>query len=136
MEMSPSVAWKVALAIVLGAGILASAYAKAPRHAASGTRLARLVACALALYGTGAIASITHHPLLAGLMYGSGIAICAIAIWLSRGNDSDPGWGDQPADEQPPPDPDGVPPMDWGEFERAFRAYAARDRDRDPAGRP
>ena len=135
MVVSPSVGWKVALAIVLGAGIVASAYARAPRRAASGSELGRLVACALTLYAVGGIASITHHPLLAGLVYASGIAICAVAVWLSRGSDSDdPGWGDQPANEQPPPDPDGVSPFDWGEFERAFRGYAARHGARHPAG--
>ena len=135
MVVSPSVGWKVALAVVLGAGIVASAYARAPRRAASGTDLARLVTCALALYALGGIASITHHALLAALVYVSGIAICAFAVWLSRGSDSDdPGWGDEPADEQPPPDPDGIPPMDWAEFERAFQAYAERGPQRQPAG--
>lgn len=135
MVVSPSVGWKVALAIMLGAGIFASAYAKAPRRAASGTELGRLVACALGLYALGGIASMTHHPLLAGLVYATGIAICALAVWLSRGGDSDdPGWGDHPADEQPPPDPDGVPPFDWTEFERAFRTYADRHSQHEPAG--
>jgi len=135
MVVSPSAAWKVALAVVLGAGIIASAYARAPKRAASGRELARLVVCALMLYAAGGIASITHHPVLAGLVYGTGIATCAFAVWRSRGSDSDdPGWGDQPADQQPPPDPDGVPPFDWGDFERTFRTYAARHGHGQPAG--
>ncbi len=135
MVVSPSAAWKVALAVVLGAGIIASAYAKAPRRAASGGELARLVICALALYAAGGIASITHHPLLAALVYGTGIATCAFAVWRSRGSDSDgPDWGEDPADQRPPPDPDGLPPFDWGDFERAFRSYAAHHRHGQPAG--
>ena len=35
-------------------------------------------------------------------------------------------------DEQPPPEPDGVPPFDWPAFEREFRSYA--ERPHTPAG--
>jgi hypothetical protein len=58
--------------------------------------------------------------------------VSALAAWLSRGSDSGgPPPGDEPADEQPPPDPDGVPQFDWAAFERAFRAYDSR---REPTG--
>ena len=134
MLVPPSDSWKVALAVLLGAGIFTSAYARAPRKAVPRGDLGRLVACAIGLYAVGGIASLTHHPVLAGLVYAAGITVCAFAAWLSRGTDSDdpPDW-DQPADEQPPPDPDGVPWLDWDEFERAFRAYADRQRQRRPA---
>ncbi len=104
---------------------------RAPKRAARGWELGRLVVCAIALYALGAIASITHHPVLAGFVYAVGIGVCAFAAWLSRGSDSDdPPGGDQPADEEPPPDPEGMPRFDWAEFERAFRAYADRSDDR------
>jgi hypothetical protein len=133
MVVPPSDAWKLALAIVLAGGIFASAYARAPRRPVSRGELGRLVLCALALYAVGALASLTHHPALAGLVYAAGIATCAFAAWLSRGTDSDdPGGGEDPADEQPPPDPDGLPTFDWDEFERAFRSYV--DHAREPVG--
>lgn len=135
MLVPPSDSWKVALAVLLGAGICASACAKAPRKAVPRSELGRLVACAVGLYAVGGVASLTHHGGLAGIVYAAGIAVCAFAAWLSRGTDSDdPPDGDEPADEQPPPDPDGVPWFDWTEFERAFRSYADRWRERDPAG--
>ncbi|MGA2926040.1 MAG: hypothetical protein ABSG43_08600 [Solirubrobacteraceae bacterium] len=127
MVVPASGAWRVALTLVLAGAIFASACARAPKRAARGSELGRLVVCALGLYALGAIASLTHHPLLAGLVYASGIAVCAFAAWLSRGSDSDdPPGGDQPADEEPPRDPDGVPGFDWAQFERQFRAYASR----------
>jgi hypothetical protein len=133
MVVPASGAWKLALAVLLGAAIFASAYAKAPRRAVPRAELGRLVICALALYAIGGLASLTGHAALAGVVYAVGIAACAFAAWLSRGTDSDdPPDGDQPADEQPPPDPDGVPRIDWEEFERAFRTYT--ERHHEPMG--
>ncbi len=132
--MPASGAWRLGLAFVLGIAIFASAYAKAPKRAARGWELWRLVVGSLGLYAVGAIASLTHHAVLAGFVYAVGIAMCAFAAWLSRGSDSDdPPGGDQPADEEPPPDPEGMPRFDWAEFERAFRAYEARSGDCTPA---
>jgi len=131
----PTVAWKLALAAVLLAAILASACARAPRRSVPGTELRRLVLCALGLYAVGGLASLTHHPVLAGLVYGAGISIAALAAWLSRGRDQeDPPDGDQPVQPPPPPDPDGVPRLDWERFEREFGEYARRHRPRTPAG--
>lgn len=127
MVLPPSAAWKLVLAIVLGAGIFLSAYARAPRRAIPGSDLRRLVLSALGLYAVGGFASLTHHPVLAGLVYAAGIVVCALAAWLSRGSDSeDPPDDDEPVDEQPPPEPDGVPSFDWGAFERQFRSYSER----------
>ncbi len=127
----PSVAWKVVLTIALAAAIFISLYARAPRRAISGTDLRRLVISALGLYAAGGAASLSHHPVLAAAIYAAGIVLCAFAAWLSRGSDSeDPPGGEEPVDEQPPPEPDGLPTFDWDAFERAFRAYS----DREPAG--
>src|SRR5947209_4378558 len=125
MVVPPSAAWKLVLAIVLGAGIFASAYARAPRRSVPGGDLRRLVLAALALYGVGGIASLTHHPFVAALVYSAGIVVCALAAWLSRGSDSeDPPRGEDPEDEQPPPEPDRIPRFDWAAFERQFRDYS------------
>ena len=131
MAVAPSDAWKLVLAIVLGAAILLSAYARAPRRAVPGSDLRRLVISALGLYAVGGLASLTHHARLAAFVYASGIVICALAAWLSRGTDSEdpPSDGEDPFDEQPPPQPDGVPTFDWAAFERDFRAYASDRRE-------
>jgi len=124
-----TITWKIALALALGAAILVSAYAHAPRRAAPKGDLRRLVLSALLLYAVGAIASLTHHPVLAGVVYAAGIFVCSVALWLSRGSDPEdpPRGGEEPTDERPPPSPDGMPEFDWSEFERAFRDYSERD---------
>ncbi len=129
MLVPPTVAWKVVLAIALVAAIFVSLYARAPRRAVPGYELRRLVVSAVGLYAVGGVASFTHHPALAALVYAAGIAVCALAAWLSRGSDSeDPPDDEEPVDEQPPPEPDGVPRFDWAAFEQQFRDYADRPR--------
>ena len=131
MSLPPSFAWKIVLAVVLVAAILASAYAKAPRRASAGGELRRLVLSALVLYAVGVVASLTHHAVLAGVLYAAGIAVLSLAAWLSRGSDSGggPPRGCEPVDEQPPPLPDGAPYFDWGAFERELQEYSRRQRD-------
>jgi hypothetical protein len=130
MMLSPSFAWKLVLAVALGAAILASAYAKAPRRSFPSGDLRRLVLAAVILYAVGMVASLSHHGALAAVLYATGIAVSALAAWLSRGTDSGgPPPGEEPADEQPPPNPDAAPRFDWAAFERDFRAY---DRRREP----
>jgi hypothetical protein len=135
MTVQPSDAWKLALAVVLGGAILMSLRARAPRRAVPGVELRRLIYAALALYVVGALAWVTNHPVLAGIVYAVGIIAAALAAWLSRGRDSeDPPGGDgfEPVDEDPPFGPDGVPYFDWASFERDFRTYS--ERRREPAG--
>jgi hypothetical protein len=135
MPLPPSIAWKLVLVLVLVGGIMAAACARAPRRPLPRAELRRLVFAALSLYAVGVFASLTHHAVLAGVVYASGIAACALAAWLSRGSDSDepPRGGEDPIDPGPPPDdPDGLPLFDWTAFERQFRAYSSRRRE--PAG--
>src|SRR4030081_3038430 len=101
MVLPPSDAWKLVLALALLAAIALSACASSPRRRASGNDLVRLVAAAIALYAVGGLASLTHHHTLAGLVYAAGIATCALAAWLSRGEDDseDPPRGEGPAGE-------------------------------------
>ena len=131
--MPPSVAWKLVLVVLIVAGILVSACARAPRRPLPRVELRRLVLAALTLYAVGVFASLTHHPLLAGVVYVSGIAACALAAWLSRGTgpDDPPDDGGQDSPGQGPPHdgPDGVPPFDWPAFERQFRAYSRGRRE-------
>jgi hypothetical protein len=136
----PPVTWKLAFAIVLVAAIAASALARAPRRAVAPVELRRLVGCALALYAVGGLATLTHHSVLAGLVYAAGIGVAALAAWLSRGRDQEdpPDGGSEPVDEEPPPGPDGVQWSDWERFERDFRSYARRRAgsvDRHPLSR-
>ena len=108
MVVPPSSAWKLVLALALAVAILGSLLIRAPQRAVPGAELRRLVLSAIILYAVGGLASITHHPALAGFVYAAGIAVCALAAWLSRGTDSeDPPGGEEPVDEQPPPEPDG-----------------------------
>jgi hypothetical protein len=131
MMVPPSEAWKVVLTIALAAAIFISLCARAPRRAISGADLRRLVVSALGLYAVGGVASVSRHPMLAAVVYAAGIVVCAFAAWLSRGSDSeDPPGGEEPVDEQPPPEPDGLPTFDWAAFERDFRTYT----EREPAG--
>lgn len=133
MPLPPSVAWKLVLVLALVGAIVLSACAKAPSRPLPRHELRRLVLAALSLYVVGVFASVTHHAMLAGVVYVAGIAACALAAWLSRGSNPDdpPRGGEEPTDEQPPPEPDGVPQFDWNAFERDFRTYA--DRPRTPA---
>jgi hypothetical protein len=136
MLLPSSFAWKLVVVMVLVGAILLSACARAPRRPLPRIELRRLVVAAVTLYAVGVFASLTHHPLLAGVVYVSGIAACALAAWLSRGIDPDDppeDGGEDPPDEGPPSDdPDGIPAFDWAAFERQFRAYSSRRRE--PAG--
>ena len=131
--MSPSFAWKLVLAIALGGAIFASARAHPPRRSFPGPDLRRLVVAALLLYAVGLAASLTHHAVMAAGLYATGIGASALAAWLSRGADSEgPSDPEAPAEEPPPPEPDGAPRFDWTAFEREFRSYARRSREREP----
>jgi hypothetical protein len=134
MLVSPSLAWKLVLGVALLGAIAASQFVRAPSRPVATEELRRLVICALGLYAVGFLGSLTGHPVLAALVYSSGIAICALASWLARGDSEDPPDGEEPADERPPPDPDGLPAIDWTRFDADRQAYASRARPRAPAG--
>jgi hypothetical protein len=133
--MSSSFVWKLVLASALGAAILLGAVARAPRRPIPRADLRALVAGALLLYGVGLIASLSHRPTLAAILYGSGIAISSLAGWMSRGADSgDPPPGSGRSEEpQPPPDTRTGAGFDWDALERQFRE-PAREREHQPVG--
>ncbi|HWF73587.1 MAG TPA: hypothetical protein VG186_09600 [Solirubrobacteraceae bacterium] len=123
--------WKVLLLVGLAVAIVMSLCWRAPRRAVSRSDLHRLVFSGVCLYAVGGFALVVHRHALAGFVFAGGIFTCAVAVWLSRGVDSEdpPDDDDPPADEpSPPPRPDGLSTVDWDDFERAFQAYAARDR--------
>lgn len=126
--MAPTLAWKLALAVVLVAAIIFSASARAPRKPLPRADLGRLLVAAVSLYAVGLVALVTHHSELAMLVCAAGIATSALAAWLSRGTDSGggPPGGNEPVDEHPPPDPDGLTEFDWAQFERELLAYTQR----------
>jgi hypothetical protein len=132
--MAPSFAWKLVLAITLASTIFLSARARAPRQTLAVSDLRLLVSASLLLYGVGVACAIVHHPILAVVAFSGGIAVSALTAWLSRGVDSDgPPPPEEPADDGPPPFPDGTPGFDWAAFERELRTYEGRRaRDRVP----
>lgn len=94
-------------------------------------RLLRLVAahlerCRIA-GGFGVLLLVLSATVVRGVvgeaMFWIGTPLIGLLVWL-RGNDDDGG------DER---DPD-VPPIDWDQFERAFRSYADRRRGSSPRG--
>jgi hypothetical protein len=125
----PTDSWKLVLAIALFGTVLASAWARPPRRSMPASELRRLVLGAMALYGVGLASSLTHHVVLAVVLYAGGIAVSALAAWLSRGRDrNEPPPDDEPVD-QPPPAPDGAPSFDWAAFEQELEEYAGRRRE-------
>jgi hypothetical protein len=121
--------WRLLLAVALVVVIVLSVCSSAPRRVVPRRDLHRLVFSGLSLYAVGGVAALAHRATLAGLVFAAGIVTCALTVWLSRGPDSeDPPAEDEPTDEPPRPGPDGVPRLEWDEFERAFRAYAAGER--------
>lgn len=131
-----STGWKLALTAGLMLAILGSISLRAPGRPIERTDLRRLVFTALLLYGIGAIASVLHRGELAGVLYASGIVVCSVAVWLSRGSErgdgpDGPGGSEPPEDEHPPPGPDGLPVFDWDEFDRERAGWGRRE----PAGR-
>lgn len=129
--MAPSTLWKLALAVVLAAAIVASASVKAPRKPLPREELRWLLTGAVCLYAVGLLALLERRSELSALVFAAGIAISALAAWLSRGSDAGggPPRGDEPVDEQPPPNPDGLPQFDWEQFERDLLAYTDRSRN-------
>ena len=122
--------WKLALTGALMVAILGSVCLRAPGRPIARIELRRLVLSALLLYAIGAVASILHRGGLAGVLYASGIVVCSVAVWLSRGSDRDdghdgPGGGEPPQDEDPGTGPDGLLEWDWDAFERERASWEA-----------
>src|ERR1700733_2253093 len=99
--------WKVLLMVGLLAAIVMSVSWSAPRRAVPRSDIHGLAFAGLCLYAVGAFALVEHRQSLAGLVFAAGIVVCALAVWLSRGVDSEgpPPDDEEPADEPAPPGP-------------------------------
>jgi hypothetical protein len=129
-------AWKLLLLVGLMTTVVMSLCWAAPRRSVPRSDLYALVLTGVCLYTVGGFALFLHRQALAGLVFAAGIVVCALAVWLSRGVDSEdppPPDDEHPTEDDPtPPGPDGLHTVDWDQFERAFRDYATRDRARTP----
>jgi hypothetical protein len=125
--MVVSLVENTAVALALIAAIAVSASIRAPQRHVPTPELRRLLVAALVLYTVGGFAIAGGHPTLAIAAFAAGVVASAFAAWLSRGSDQDDGpGGSDPCDRRPPPDPDGVPTIDWDRFERELRDWARR----------
>lgn len=130
--MAATLIWKLALAAVLGTAIFASALISPPRRSFPRADLRVMVGAALGLYCVGLGASLSHRAAVAAVVYACGVAISALAVWLSRGSDrSEPPPGEDPPQAPPPAGPEDRPQIDWEAFERQLGVYAQqRERER------
>ena len=100
-------------------GVMATgARIKPPRHRVDRALVLRLISVGLATYLVGISASLTGRHTLAAISYASGVVVCSLTVWLSRGSDT--GVHETEVD---PPEPDG-PHFDWDAFERELSGYA------------
>ena len=125
MILSPSVVLRIALAGALFAAVVLSACVRGPVRTPPAAELRRMIGSALALDAVGAIALLAGLGTLAAVVSAAGIAVAALAAWLSRGREGrEPPGGDDPPHD-PPPDDEGGGPVDWDQFERELGEYAA-----------
>lgn len=133
--MAATLIWKLTLAATLGATVFASALIRPPRRSYSRGDLRLMVAAALGLYAVGVGASLTHHAPVAAALYALGIAISALAAWLSRGSDRrEPPRREEDPEAPPPTGPEAPPEIDWDAWERQLGVSSGRrDPEREPA---
>src|SRR5947209_16955263 len=131
--MTATLIWKLALGSMLLGAMLRGLRGPAPTMAIPRRELGRVVLGALLLYCVGAFAWYDGHATVAVIVYASGITICTLAAWLSRGIDPDDppqdGSGDDgPPADQPPidPGPRDFPLVDWDAFERERARWGQR----------
>ncbi len=121
-------AWKLIPAILMLGALVAGFLARPPREPVSSRELKQLVAAVAALYMVGGVALAMHRTPLAAIVFGAGLVLCALALWLSRGHTPPPkddndggGGGGEPPLEPLPLGPD----FDWAYYEDQFREPVA-----------
>lgn len=124
--------WKLAPIVVILLALLVATLTRPPRTPVGRIELTRLVAAVAALYLVGAAALLAHRTVLAGIVFGSGLAVCSLALWLSRGS-SPPRDDDDDGGLEPDPSPDLPPSFDWEYYEDQFGPSSpSGDPDREP----
>jgi hypothetical protein len=129
-------AWKLIPAVFMLGALVAGFFVRPPREPVSPGELKQLIAAVAALYIVGGVALAMHRTPLAAVVFGSGLVLCALALWLSRGqtppprddNDGGGGGGGQPPLDPLPIGPDALPvgpDFDWGFYEDQFREPVA-----------
>jgi hypothetical protein len=120
--------WKLIPTALVAGTLLLGLTARPPRAPVPAGELIRLVIVVTALYLVGAVALLDHRTPLAVIVFATGLALCGLAVWLSRGDnppsqdDGDGGGGQQPPHQPtPPPDCD----FDWSFYEEQFREPVA-----------
>jgi hypothetical protein len=110
-----TIAAKLIPTVLLAGILLAGVTARPPRTPVTPRELIRFVAAGLVLYLVGGAALLAHRTGLAGVGFGAGLALCALALWLSRGGTpptrDDDGGPEPPAYPTPPVD------FDWSYYE-------------------
>jgi len=113
-----SLVGKLLITLALVGVIVTSARLRPPRHLVERSLVLRLLSVGLATYLVGVSASMTSRHTLAAISYATGVVVCSLTVWLSRGSDSG-----VPETEADPLEPDG-PQFDWDVFERELSDYA------------
>jgi hypothetical protein len=113
-----SLAGKLLITLALLSVMVVSLRLRPPRRLVDRALVLRLMSVGLATYLVGISASMTFRPTLAAISYASGVVICSLTVWLSRGSDASVNDS-----SEEPPEPDG-PQFDWDAFERELSDYA------------
>jgi hypothetical protein len=134
-----TIVWKLIPTVLLGAILIAGLTARPPRTPVTPAELIRLVLSIVGLYLAGGGALLAHRTGLAAVAFGAGLALCALAVWWSRGGTPPPrqddGERDVPVGPVGPPDP--VSPVEPVEFDWSFYEEQVRDLGRgEPTERP
>jgi hypothetical protein len=112
---------KLTLSVVMVGVLVAGFTVRPPRESVPVAELKRLVVAVAALYIIGVAALLEHRPDLAGIVVGSGLLLCALAVWLSRGLKPPRDDADGGDDGDPPREPDPGPALLWSFYEEQFR---------------
>jgi hypothetical protein len=107
---------KLLLTAVLATALAGALLGPPPSEPRRGTA-AVLAATGVSLYALALIVALGGDGTLGTALVGPGVALLAVAGWLSRGSDD---GGDDP-DEAPEPE---LPPVDWDEFDRLRDEWA------------
>jgi hypothetical protein len=122
---------RVALVTLMVASLTFSFFGPEPRTARSPRTFTIALWIAVGIWTIAGWTMLNGHLGTGAVIITPGVEALCFAVWISRNLDDTPpddGWPDEGPKDVPP---DG----DWERFERAFRAWEAKRRDR-PGRRP